>query len=322
MNRMAPEEPRPTPKLNAKDLLTRDFAINPTPSKATQIQAQSHQKQEDLIHDLEITEDLDLSDNELQQFSKHATLKLKQFDPILTEEIIDLLFPKGTMRKFQSSWLGKGFNFHIGHTSYGLIQTQGGPCGLIASVQSKIIKHMVYGDSKCMNKGKLQPSTSHQRKALTCAITDILFTIGGTTATLVLSLGTAKQLGVVEGLGYIKFTAKQDLYSAIENRFHEFSHPDENGNGYIQFLLSAILSRGIQNIRSDMDAFNVCLMGQHSYCTQDMVNLLIIGKAISNLYDGDIDIDGTLIKGIKTQSEIGQLSLFEYYNNLKVCLVN
>lgn len=67
-----------------------------------------------------------------------------------------------------------------------------------------------------------------------------------------------------------------------------------------------------------MDEFNVCLMGKHSYCSQEMVNLLINGKAISNIHDGNIDIGGAIIKGLNRKCEIGQLSLFEYFNNLKV----
>lgn len=80
------------------------------------------------------------------------------------------------------------------------------------------------------------------------------------------------------------------------------------------------MSRGIDIIRNDMDSFNDSLIGKHSYCTQDMVNLLLNGKAISNLHDDDIDIGGQILQGLKERSEIGQLSLFEYYNNIKVCV--
>eukprot|EP00842_Homolaphlyctis_polyrhiza_P003932 jgi/Hompol1/453/HPOL_004734-RA len=50
----------------------------------------------------------------------------------------------------------------------------------------------------------------------------------------------------------------------------------------------------------------------------EMVNLALIGQAISNIHDGDIDLGGsTILKGIKSQSQIGQLSLFEHYNNIR-----
>lgn len=92
-------------------------------------------------------------------------------------------------------------------------------------------------------------------------------------------------------------------------------------NGLVQFLLSLILSRGIENIRNDMDERDGRLMGRHSYCTQEMVNLVLVGAAISNLHDGNLDLGGDppkILKGIHLQPLVGQLSLFEHYQNLKV----
>jgi hypothetical protein len=92
-------------------------------------------------------------------------------------------------------------------------------------------------------------------------------------------------------------------------------------NGLVQFLLSLVLSRGIENIRNDMDERDGRLMGRHSYCTQEMVNLVLLGAAISNLHDGNLDLGGEppkILKGIHSQPLVGQLSLFEHYQNLKV----
>ena len=92
-------------------------------------------------------------------------------------------------------------------------------------------------------------------------------------------------------------------------------------NGIIQFLFSLILSRGIENIRNDMDERDGRLMGRHSYCTQEMVNLVLLGAAISNLHDFNLDLGGDppkILKGVHFQALFGQISLFEYYQNLKV----
>ena len=92
-------------------------------------------------------------------------------------------------------------------------------------------------------------------------------------------------------------------------------------NGIIQFLYSVILSRGIENVRNDMDEKDGRLMGKHSYCTQEMVNLILMGVAVSNLHDGNLDLGGDppkILKGIHSQPLFGQLSLFEHYQNLKV----
>lgn len=56
---------------------------------------------------------------------------------------------------------------------------------------------------------------------------------------------------------------------------------------------------------------------------QELVNLLLTGKAVSNVFNDVVELDSgdgniTLLKGIATRSDIGFLSLFEHYN---VCQV-
>ena len=71
-----------------------------------------------------------------------------------------------------------------------------------------------------------------------------------------------------------------------------------------------------------MDGENTPLIGAHGYCSQEMVNLLLTGRAVSNTFDGSIklsengisrtnDVDDTLgllnhcfdtIKGFKKLS--------------------
>lgn len=58
-------------------------------------------------------------------------------------------------------------------------------------------------------------------------------------------------------------------------------------------------------------------------CRQELVNLLVCGGAVPNVFDNDIELDSgqgnvTLLKGIKSQCDVGLLSLFEHYNICKV----
>ena len=72
----------------------------------------------------------------------------------------------------------------------------------------------------------------------------------------------------------------------------------------IAFLYSALLTRGFGNVREDMDSGDLPLMAGHGYCSQEMVNLLLVGKAASNTFDDDMVLDGgggssrTVLKGI------------------------
>ena len=56
----------------------------------------------------------------------------------------------------------------------------------------------------------------------------------------------------------------------------------------------------------DMDINDCPLMGAHGYCSQEMVHLFLLGKAISNTFDGDKILDeATILKGIHKRSDIG-----------------
>mmetsp|Transcript_29036 Transcript_29036/g.74570 ORF Transcript_29036/g.74570 Transcript_29036/m.74570 type:complete len:112 (-) Transcript_29036:48-383(-) len=71
-----------------------------------------------------------------------------------------------------------------------------------------------------------------------------------------------------------------------------------------------------------MDTSGSTLMGAHGYCSQELVNLLITGAAVSNTHDGIIKLgegkDALELKGVAKKNEIGFLSLFEHYKNCQV----
>ena len=69
-----------------------------------------------------------------------------------------------------------------------------------------------------------------------------------------------------------------------------------------------------------MDTNDCPLMGAHGYCSQEMVHLMLVGKATSNTFDGDkvLDDGNFVLKGIQSQSDIGLLSLFEHYDSIVV----
>ncbi len=60
------------------------------------------------------------------------------------------------------------------------------------------------------------------------------------------------------------------------------------------------------------------LMGKHDYCTQEMVNLIIHGRAVSNVFNDTVYLDNLELKGINKRNDIGLLSLFEHYKSCEV----
>lgn len=83
---------------------------------------------------------------------------------------------------------------------------------------------------------------------------------------------------------------------------------------HLTFLLFEKLFNRVQE---DMDE-EVALITENGHCSLELVLLLITGRAVSNVFDFDIRIDSCLLKGVKKQSDIGFLSLFEYMNTCEV----
>ena len=93
----------------------------------------------------------------------------------------------------------------------------------------------------------------------------------------------------------------------------------QDGHGAILLVYSVILTRGLQNILDDMDMKENSLLTEHGYASQEFINIILVGKATSNVFDGDKDMgDNFILKGIHKQSEIGFLTLFEAYGYFQV----
>lgn len=63
------------------------------------------------------------------------------------------------------------------------------------------------------------------------------------------------------------------------------------------------------------------VIGSFGHCTQEMVNLLLSGRATSNVFDGSraMGDSGLTLKGVARQNEIGYLSQLEA---LRYCQVH
>lgn len=64
-------------------------------------------------------------------------------------------------------------------------------------------------------------------------------------------------------------------------------------------VYSIIMTKGIQNIYEDMDMKENSLLTEHGYASQELINVILVGKAASNVFDGDKDMgDNFILKGI------------------------
>ncbi|GMI90575.1 hypothetical protein like AT1G43690 [Hibiscus trionum] len=90
--------------------------------------------------------------------------------------------------------------------------------------------------------------------------------------------------------------------------------------GALLFLISALLSRGLDCVQADRDDPSLPLVtAPFGHASQEIVNLLLCGQAVPNVFDGRMDLGGGMfLKGVSANVEVGFLTLLESLNFCKV----
>ncbi|XP_054645119.1 probable ubiquitin carboxyl-terminal hydrolase MINDY-4 isoform X2 [Dunckerocampus dactyliophorus] len=233
---------------------------------------------------------------------------------------------------FSVEWRNQAFTFSETHDlRYGIVQKKGGPCGVLASIQAFVLKKLLLESTDSANTRlqSLRPTNAARRKCLSLAVAEVLWRAGEEKeATVAINTGRNvftpsghyKCEGVLEKVTCFTVDSMTELQVLVEQHVDQF----ETGElGCLLLTVSAVLSRSIAKVREDMDVATTALIGAHGYCTQELVNLLLVGQAVSNVFDGNVELDpgkgnSTLLKGIKGPCNVGLLSLFEHYNIFKV----
>ena len=251
--------------------------------------------------------------------------------PISYKEAVALrriVFGTATGCSFNQEWKRQGFFFcDLPGIEFGLIQLKGGPCGLLASLQAHILKFLLFQSEQPTGKA-LSPKGALRKLALRQAISEVLWRAGGHRSVSVALLATSPHFGSNSGYKCDQLTeflqvhvlrSVEELNSFLEQNLSRFMHESP---GCILLLYSALLSRGLAATDRDMDSGSQ-MIGAHGYCTQEMVNLLLTGRAVSNVFNGDMQLNSggdtaILLKGVSSVSDVGLLSLFEHYDSCTV----
>uniref|UniRef100_A0A668ANS7 Ubiquitin carboxyl-terminal hydrolase MINDY n=1 Tax=Myripristis murdjan TaxID=586833 RepID=A0A668ANS7_9TELE len=227
--------------------------------------------------------------------------------PQTVMEFIKLLLGSSS-RFFSNEWRNQGFTFSD-DLKYGIMQNKGGPCGVLAAVQACLLKKLLFesADSSVTGLQRLRPSSATRTQCLVLAAAEVLWRAGEEKQATV-AIHSERNHFIPTG------------HYKAEGVLEKF---ESGALSCILLTISAVLSRSVEKIREDMDVPTTSLIGAHGYCTQELVNLLLCGHAVSNVFDNDMELDSgngnlTLLKGIKGRCDIGLLSLFEHYNICKV----
>ncbi|XP_068616499.1 ubiquitin carboxyl-terminal hydrolase MINDY-3 [Brachionichthys hirsutus] len=270
----------------------------------------------------------------------------------LNEEVVDLVWGRPSSRGVSTSifrrWT-QGFVFSENeHTA--LEQFEGGPCAVIVPVQAFLLKNILFGRESCSWR---QMSEEEQKAALCSTLSEILESACASPATGFCLLTWAKGQSSHPSI-HTKTQApdtpessqlpqeQQPTALAAEDhgfeQFHSFLHKRTVTSvsglreevlslyhtwrgccGVLLFLYSVILTKGVENIRNEIqDTMEPLIDPVHGYGSQSLVNLLVTGHAVSNVWDGDTECSGMKLHGIHKQASVGFLTLME---SLRYCKV-
>ncbi len=211
-------------------------------------------------------------------------------------------------------WAQQGLGTRGATAPYALKQHQGGPCGLLAAVQAHLLRQLRLAD---VEHHLATPAVATD--ALVRALAEIIWGCRvGRSATVVVC--SAQQLPpareAAESLARTECSSLDGVGAAVRAGLGAFCRP--RGPGVAMLLYSVLLTRGIAMVRQDAD-FATSLILPNGYCAQELVNLLLFGRATSNVFDGERFTggdDGARLRGVQRTSPIGFLTLFERQGSL------
>jgi hypothetical protein len=262
-------------------------------------------------------------------------------------------FENSSTAEDQLRWYQQGFRFANGDglLPCGLLQSSGGPCGILAAIQAFLLCELVFGvsafdaskrnnndavtvgESGCGDDLQKLAATTRDAAdnalagALAFAIWQAATVERGSGVAQLVSLSTSELLSpgiCTVPLSITSYTSYSELKTGCRNNLNVF-HSD---SGVMLLLYCLLLSRGVETIsKSDMDEPGP-LVARFGHCTQELLNLAITGEAVAGVFDGDqgfsssddpmtssssssSDVSGFKLRGISRRPVIGLLSHIE-----------
>ena len=213
-----------------------------------------------------------------------------------------------------------GLTFRDRGLRCGLRQREGGPCGVLAVVQAYVLREILRAaDGAAVDFSCVAPEAAGE--AMVAALAHIIWSARVGRVATVASCRCQELPPLRAAAGEIMSTTCGSLTEVLASvRSSIGSFLRDGGPGVPMLLYSLTLTRGIAMIGRDAD-FPTPLIGVNGYCSQELVNLLLIGRAHSNVFDGERSVggsddanrseDGCRLRGIPRRAPVGFLTLFE-----------
>ncbi|XP_062099032.1 uncharacterized protein LOC133804939 [Humulus lupulus] len=289
----------------------------------------------------------------------------KELTEAEANQLFSMVFGVEVSKGILSQWSNQGIRFSPDpETSMGLVQHEGGPCGVLAAIQAFVLKYLLFFPEELGKAEQNMPGTFASRRlansqivasnnfssltedeksrALIRSMGEILFVCGSNKRAVIATLsivghnieeseGNLTDENMAKVLEDLSIESALDLrkvlrvntYTLQENALQKLEAMIpvfRSRMGALLFLISALLSRGLDSVQADRDDPSLPLVtAPFGHASQEIVNLLLCGQAVPNVFDGRMDLGGGMfLKGISRTVEVGFLTLLESLNFCKV----
>lgn len=263
------------------------------------------------------------------------------------QEIRKLLWGPYVKEDVFRRW-AQGFHFSKDEPT-ALVQSEGGPCAVLAPVQAFILKSLL---SESVGNNWREVDADKCNELLVQAACDILTQAsennGGRYVVVHMNNDmrshTSPNSVLANGEEPIENPSAELIETAAKRQKLEYEHfhtqlrllPLERVEeveafyferietlretfGVLLLLYSVISTKGVEQIQSEMnDPTEPLIDGTYGYGSQSLINLMLTGRAVGHVWNHDQDVGGLKLRGIDCQSEVGFLALLEH---LRYCEV-
>ncbi|KAK7279840.1 hypothetical protein RJT34_24899 [Clitoria ternatea] len=288
---------------------------------------------------------------------------IKELSAEEANQLFGMVFGNEVSKGILAQWSNQGIRFSSDlETSMGLVQHEGGPCGVLAAIQAFVLKYILFFMDELKDvshmpqkgpgasfKSQSVPSYNFSSlteggkvRALVSSMGEILFSCGSNRRAVIAILcipdndfqhfeGISKDEVIARSLEGLSIESAMDLQKVLRvetctsqttalQRLEANLPLFQSRMGALLFLISALLSRGLDLVQSDRDDPGLPLVtAPFGHASQEIVNLLLCGQAVPNVFDGKMDLGGGMfLKGISRDVEVGFLTLLESLNFCKV----
>lgn len=209
------------------------------------------------------------------------------------------------------------------HVPWGLVQSHGGPCGVLAAVQAELLRILWFTE------------TTTPQLALAHAMAEILVRVATTSPagssdpvtnpvvrivqpvdpnnSVWQELLLTESVNLVNVHSIPKLGNNDGWEDTVKEFVLEHLHSFHNSGGVLLLVMSLVATRTKEVILQEFDdSIGTRLTGQFGHCAQELINLLLTGQAVSNVFDNTLSPSGDMVcRGIQARPGIGYLSQLE-----------